>query len=142
MQDLYLHFSQITRLDGVFLVQYCHFPSSLPQHHTEGRDHCCAPMKGSLWQAQKEGMWQILDAPPSPALAGSALTKAGARVGRAAAPGGIIPAGSSFCSSPFLTALHSNLGFWATCCWSPLLCLSSWEDGFPTKPCLTLALSL
>lgn len=110
LQDLYLHFSQITCLGRVFLVQYHHFPSTLPRHHTEGREHWCVPLKCSLGQALKPGMWQILDAPLPLPWQGSALTNVGARVAQAAAPGGITPGGSSFsCSFPFLSALHSNL---------------------------------
>lgn len=32
-------------------------------------------------------------------------------------------------------------GSWASCCWSPLIRLSSWEAGFPTNLPLMLALS-
>lgn len=46
------------------------FPIISARHHTEGREPRCVPMEGSLWQALKPGMWQMLDAPPSPLLAG------------------------------------------------------------------------
>lgn len=126
LQDLYLHFSQITCLDRVFLVQYHHFPSTLPRHHTEGREHWCVPLKCSLGQALKPGMWQILDAPLPLPWQGSALTNVGARVGQAAAPGGITPRVELLLlilSLPLSPSLKP--GCWTICCWSPLLCLSS-----------------